>query len=395
MIRRSSAARAFLIALVMITVVSPACSKRAADTGQKAGFSIIDGVKTIRNPDTPRYGTFVFGLVEDLVIGSETNDAYLFPRSAGIAVDREENICVVDYGNRRVQVFDRNGSFIRTLGGVGQGPGEYQFPSGVMVDAGGNVIINDAARALIYFGPNGVFQKRIALKASLSVPKLGPGGTIIGITPPHPGGEGSPKNKLIQLGPDGEVLRTLAEFPACGVVQSFVIHHWYTCQATTCLVSADSLYYGFDQDYTIHVIDREGRALFAFMKAEVPAPISAEERALTKKEGIFAWESSGPGDPADTDLGMPDHRPYWSNFIGDDEGRLFVVRFRPITEKDVKTTEIDVFSKDGIYLYHMTWPFVPQVIRGGFLYEVRQDEEAGLTRIVRHRIKNWRDFRSE
>ena len=47
------------------------------------------------------------------------------------------------------------------------------------------------------------------------------------------------------------------------------------------------------------------------------------------------------------------------------------------------TSEVDVFSKDGIYLYRMTWPFLPQVIKGGFLYEVRQDESAGLTRIVR------------
>ena len=92
---------------------------------------------------------------------------------------------------------------------------------------------------------------------------------------------------------------------------------------------------------------------------------------------------------------MPSHRPFWSSFISDDPGRLYVIRFKPITEKDVKTSEVDVFSKDGNYLYRMTWPFVPQVIKGGFLYEVRQDEEAGLTRIIRHRITNWEDFRSE
>ena len=92
---------------------------------------------------------------------------------------------------------------------------------------------------------------------------------------------------------------------------------------------------------------------------------------------------------------MPDHRPYFRRFLSDDLGRLFVVRFKPITEKDIKTSEIDVFSKDGYYLYRMTWPLVPQVIKGGFLYEVRQDEEAGLTKIIRHRIKNWGDFKAE
>jgi hypothetical protein len=131
------------------------------------------------------------------------------------------------------------------------------------------------------------------------------------------------------------------------------------------------------------------------MKAERPAPISAEERALTRKEGIFMRESFGPGDPEKTDLGMPGHRPFWSNFLSDDLGRLYIVRFRPITEKAIKTSDIDVFSKDGYYLYRMTWPFLPQVIKNGFLYEVRQDEAAGLTKIIRHRIRNWADFKSE
>ena len=197
----------------------------------------------------------------------------------------------------------------------------------------------------------------------------------------------------MQLGPDGEFLRTLAEFPACGVIQDLVINHWYTCRLRSCLRSPDSLFYGFDLDYQFHVLDKDGLSLFVFSKDEREVPISGEEKALTRKEGVFSW--SGIGDPDKTDLGMPDHRPFFSGLLSDDLGRLYVVRFKPITEKDVKTSEIDVFSKDGTYLYRMTWPFVPQVIKEGFLYEVRQDEEVGLTRIIRHRIKNWEDFRTE
>ena len=103
----------------------------------------------------------------------------------------------------------------------------------------------------------------------------------------------------------------------------------------------------------------------------------------------------GTGDPETTDLGMPDHRPFFSKFLSDDVGRLYVVRFRPITEREVGTQDIDVFSKDGFYLYRLTWPFMPQVIKGGFLYEVRQDEDTGLTRIIRYRITNWSDFKAE
>ncbi len=59
------------------------------------------------------------------------------------------------------------------------------------------------------------------------------------------------------------------------------------------------------------------------------------------------------------------------------------------------SSDVDVFSRDGDYVYRMIWPFTPQVIKGGFLYDVLQDEEAGLTKIIRRRIRNWDDFRSE
>lgn len=382
-----------LLVLGAALLVITGCSRKDDVSGWKATVEIIDGVKTIGNPETPRYGEFTFDLVEDLVIGSERDDAYLFPYSVGIAVDGEGTIGVVDFGNRRVQVFDKEGRYVRTLGRVGQGPGEYMFPSSLMADAVGNIIVIDRALFLIYYSPEGLFQKTIMLKTSLSLPLLGPEGTTVGIAPLSPRAEGGPKNALIILGPDGEVLRTLAEYPACGVVQDLVIRHWYSCHVSACLRSADSLYYGFDQDYKVHVVDQEGRPIFAFTKAERPMPISAEEKALTRKEGIFTWE--GQGDPKDTDLGMPSHRPFWSKIISDDEGRLYVVRFQTILEKDRTTRDVDVFSRDGIYLYRTTWPFLPQVIKGGFLYEVRQDEEAGLTKIIRHRIKNWVDFKAE
>jgi len=117
-----------------------------------------------------------------------------------------------------------------------------------------------------------------------------------------------------------------------------------------------------------------GRALFNFSKAEKSQGITGQEADLTRTDGIWAW--FWPGRSENGSPGLPDHRPFYSRFLSDDLGRLYVIRFKPITEKDVKTSDIDVFSKDGYYLYRMTWPFVPHLIMGGHLYEVRQDEDA-------------------
>jgi hypothetical protein len=368
------------------------CSKKTADSGWKAAVEVIDGVKTVRNPETPRYGTFAFDLVEDLAIGEEKDEAYFFPEMAYVNVDGRGRLYVCDIGNRRVQVYDQNGVYLRSLGRQGQGPGEYAFPSNVLIDGTGDVYI-DSGSSFVVFGPDGLFKKNVLPKTFLSTKKLGPRGTIIGGPQPNYREEGGPKHKLVQLGPGGEMLRTLAEFRAYGASPGMMLFHWYSGGLPSCLRSEDSLFYGYSLDYKIHVVDGEGRELFAFSKAEKSQGISGEEADLTRKEGI--WASLGPGDRKTAPLDLPDHRPYFSRFLSDDLGRLYVVHFKPITEKDVKTSEIDVFSKDGYYLYRMTWPFVPQVIKGGFLYEVRQDEEAGLTRIIRHRIENWADFRSE
>jgi hypothetical protein len=392
MIERHSRLLTCAVVAALLFVVSPSCSKRTSETGWKAEVEIVDGVKTIRNPETPRYGTFAFDLVEDLVIGQEKEEAYFFPQWAQVNVDGRGWFYVCDAGNRRVQVYDQNGLFVRTLGRQGQGPGEYAFPSNVMLAGNGDVYI-DSGRSFVVFGQDGVFKKNILIKTFLSTKSLGPGNTIIGGTQPDYREEGGPRFRLLQLSPEGEMLRTLAEYRAHGASPGMMLFHWYSGSLPHCLRSDDSLFYGYSLDYKVHAVDGEGRELFAFSKAEKSQGITGEEADLTREKGIWAW--FGPGDPKAAPLDLPDHRPFFSRFYSDDLGRLYVVRFKPITEKDVTTSDIDVFSKDGTYLYRMTWPFVPQVIKDGFLYEVRQDEEAGLTRIIRHRIKNWGNFRSE
>lgn len=392
MAKKASVAVVLVVSAIALVLSASSCSKKAADTGWKAVVEVVDGVKTVRNPETPRYGTFALDLVEDLVIGREEDEAYFFPQGASVNIDDQGRFYICDIGNRRVQVYGHNGIYLRTLGRQGQGPGEYRFPSSVMLDGAGNIYINSVP-SVVVFGPDGIFKKNVLLKTFLSSMILGPGGTIVGGTQPNVREEGGPKHKLVQLSPEGEMLRTLAEFPAYGASPGQMLFHWYSGNLSYCPRPDDSLCFGFSLDYKVHVVDREGRQMFAFSKAEKSQGISGEEADLTREKGIWAW--FGQGDPKTAPLNMPDHRPYYTRFYSDDLGRLYVVRFRPITEKDVKTSDIDVFSKDGYYLYRMTWPFVPQVIKGGFLYEVRQDEEAGLTRIIRHRIKNWGDLKSE
>jgi hypothetical protein len=54
------------------------------------------------------------------------------------------DIIVADGGSRAVRLYDGDGAFVRTLGGRGSGPGEFQSPVQVVVTAGDSVLVWDA-----------------------------------------------------------------------------------------------------------------------------------------------------------------------------------------------------------------------------------------------------------
>jgi len=168
--------------------------------------------------------------------------------------------------------------------------------------------------------------------------------------------------------------------------------HWYSPDAAFAQRSHDSFYYGFSRKYQVSVADSDGRTIFIFAKDEKPQSISGEEKELTKKEGIFAWTGSNDFMKA---IVFQDQRPYFTRFMSDDTGRLYVIRSKSILEKDEQNSLIDVFSKDGLYLYEMTWSFIPALIKNGFLYEVREDEDTGDIKVIRHKIRNWDKFQQE
>jgi hypothetical protein len=74
--------------------------------------------------------------------------------------------------------------------------------------------------------------------------------------------------------------------------------------------------------------------------------------------------------------------------LSDGEGRLFVLRSKPILDETSDAT-FGIFSKEGIYTYRMKLDFRPFLIKRGAIYEIREDKETGDFKIIRYRVKNW------
>jgi len=73
-------------------------------------------------------------LVPKRIIGTRGAQVGQFNYIYGLANDSNDNFYVSDYYNHRIQVFSREGEFLKVFGSPGTGNGELQFPGGISVD---------------------------------------------------------------------------------------------------------------------------------------------------------------------------------------------------------------------------------------------------------------------
>ena len=140
--------------------------------GQKAKWEGTieekDGIKVIKNPKMPLYGEIDLELEVDLTIGGEDVDEnYMFTRVSDIEVDEEGNIYVLDSRECRIQIYDKAGKYLKTIGRKGEGPGEFQRSGRMALSTKGKLYVNEYKKIII-FSKDGTFEKNINTDFHLS-----------------------------------------------------------------------------------------------------------------------------------------------------------------------------------------------------------------------------------
>lgn len=83
-----------------------------------------------------------------------------FVRPTDVAWDAQANIYVADgYGNARVAKYDRNGKWLKNWGSRGTGQGQFNIVHGIAIDAQGNVYVGDEGNKRVQvFDSEGTFK---------------------------------------------------------------------------------------------------------------------------------------------------------------------------------------------------------------------------------------------
>ena len=125
-----------------------------------------------------------FHVKPDLSFGKQGSGDGMFQYPLGVAVTDKDEILVADSENHRVQVFDSNGTFLRSFGHKGENAGEFNLPFGIAIDKDRKIFIADhdnhrvqifswEGRHLGSFGGKGSLDSQLSYPWGLSLDSTG------------------------------------------------------------------------------------------------------------------------------------------------------------------------------------------------------------------------------
>ncbi len=319
---------------------------------------------------TDRFFTLRFA-EEELFSTARENEGFLFKAIRGLAVDKSENLYLIDAGPALVKYDPRSGT-PRSIGRRGEGPGEYRNVNFILLNEQEGPAVYDYMSGVLHnYDAQGAFlnSTRIRFSREFQAPfAFLPSGRLAGIIQRF---EPDKLYKVLALFDlEGKQEKELASWlemelkaGAVGGVMGGILHN-YTAGPLLCLTSGGYLCYGHNLEYKLTLVDHEGQ-----VKAEITRPKKPEStRELARQlEASIGREELKR-------YNLPATKPFFQALLADDEGRIYVIRTPDFQTKE-KTRRADVFSESGAFLFSTELPRQPAAIRNGAIYALDRDED--------------------
>lgn len=344
-------------------------------------------------------------LHEDLTIGVlEGAEELMFGNLQELAVDSAGGIYVFDGSVPALRYFDAEGQYVRTLGGRGSGPGEYQDAAlGLSVRSDGRVVLRDPRNSrLNVYEPDGSPALQWPVSSGLFTGNAMIRDTAdhlylkVMLSRPEPN---KPWNiGLLHLDAEGAIVDSITvpamagePTDAGGVLLPSKIWEWSPLRAMVVGVNAE---YRFDIRPTAgRVIRVERSTPTVEVLPEERAELEARNDWLRTYQGRFMTSELPP---------VPSVKPPYRGFLIGAEGRVWVRRSvtaeklregtpgtpqRPPTPSWVEPSVYDVFEPDGSYLgeVHVPRGTTLRLVHGETAWGTREGE-GGEILVVRLRL---------
>jgi hypothetical protein len=381
-------------ALTLVLFFIMSCTK--GQISEKAKWSgeigYEDGVKIVKNPSEPVYGEISVELEEELSIGREDDENYLFYDPRNISVDEQRNIYILERGNHRIQKFDKDGNYLQTIGKKGQGPGEFERPYSLVLDKNNNIYVSDR-RKIHFFNHTGEFVKTIPLSDQVNDFTISHDGNIFGLMTQRI--ERERTRLIVEMNSEGKILKNIAQLAEVtqvmrkseNVTSRFSITHDYNFSLYFAFSSNNQIYYGTSSEYSFSRINLVGEVELIIKKEGTYQSISQKEKDKIF-DGLSELIKQWPKGVVDEAVQFPAHRPFFNRILIDDKGRIYIKKVKPVLD-ETKNFEFDVFSPAGYLLYKINLPFSPEIIQNGHIYDLFTSEETGEIQIKRYNVINW------
>lgn len=421
-------------ACLILALTLAACGgddQAGTDSQPWEGTSVTEGNVTTVRTESGSVWQGTAKLVEELSIGEEIGEEpYMLGRIPSVAAT-DDRIYALDAQVPVVRVYDREGVHLFDIGRGGQGPGEFEQPTVMALDALGNVFVFGQGEIEI-FSPDGALLDTWSLEAVnvfswFNTANVGLDGTAyvpvileregmnlgtwkVGYTEIREGLEEAtrPLPEFDYEAPVVEMVSRTEEYIAVSsIFPSFVPRRAWAISPRGSIVS------GSGDDYRFEVHHADG-SVVVIENAWDPVPVENAEgawhRDLLRADVADAEETSG----WDPESMPPSHKPAFGRLVPDENGRIWVIRPGPgirlpdCNENAIDADEfrddpcwfnsvlLDVFDEQGRYLGAVEMPeafygTTPQFIRSRpFIRDdimiVAVEDELGTIKVKRYRL---------
>jgi hypothetical protein len=377
--------------------------------------------------DTPVWGDELTLALEARVGVLDGDPAYELGRVMQVAVGAHHAFVIADDAAPALRVFDSSGTFVRVIGRLGDGPGEYRSLGGVRTLPDGRIVLWDNRRRLLTtysdtgavlataMVPSGLFSE-----ALLHVQRDGTAWVRTMVysldDQSNPLLSRGVKHAWIRVSPEGVVRDTVfmpelgepapsfSLWEPSGFVRPFPRERLSTVTVLGEVVSGDNTTYAFERraaDGSVKRVERTHTAvpLGEGERAEWEAWARLMEDQARNRP---ANERVIGGDPRDVEYVIPAEKPVYRALLSDADGRVWVQRYvaadsLPGAERAAgdrrprrvwrEPSTFDVFNTDGQWLGTVTLPRNTRFAdaRGRYVWVIGSGDD-GEDIVARYRI---------